>query len=104
MILGRVRSRELDEDAWEQAFDRLAGPWGLTERSATFGRSEVVQRLCEALPAGTQLDATRLESAADRFLVERAVPLSPEPEVREVGEAFRRRDGRMMPARTEQLR
>jgi conjugative relaxase-like TrwC/TraI family protein len=104
VILGRVQSRELDDDGFHEAFDRLAGPWGLTERSATFGRSEVIRALCEALSVGTELDAPRLEWAADRFLVERAVALIPDPEAREAGETFRRRDGRTMPAGTEQLR
>ena len=39
-----------------------------------------------------------LETVAERFLAERAVPLMPDGEARETGEAFRRRDGRLMPA------
>jgi ATP-dependent exoDNAse (exonuclease V) alpha subunit len=66
----------------------------LTLRRSTFSRREVIQALCERLPAGATLDARLLERAADTLLRSReVVPLLPE----QSGESFRRRDGRLVP-------
>jgi conjugative relaxase-like TrwC/TraI family protein len=103
-LLGRVRVAELDAAAWERLFDALAAPTGLTWRASTFSRRDVVQALCEHLPASARVDARALEVAADRFLgSSRAVALLPEREGREAGEAFRRRDGRLFPLAHEEL-
>ena len=82
----------------------LAGPDGLTRSSATFGRGEVLQALCEALPRGASVDAHDAGGAPRRFLEERAVALVPDGEARATGETFRRRDGRLMPAGADRLR
>ncbi len=97
-VLGRARRREVAVD-WEQLFDVLASPVGLTRGQSSFDRRDVVQALCERLPAGAVIDARKLEGAADRFLAsQRAVALLPD------GETFRRADGRLMPLAREQLR
>jgi conjugative relaxase-like TrwC/TraI family protein len=103
-VLGQRRALADRAPDWDVIADRLAGPNGLTRRSATFGRSEVLQALCEALPRGAHVDARTLEVVTDRFLETRAVPLMPVDEARTAGEAYRRRDGRLMPIGTAQLR
>jgi conjugative relaxase-like TrwC/TraI family protein len=100
-LLGRVRGVELDERMWQRAFDHLASPLGLTRRASTFSRRDVIQALCERVPAGAHVDARVLEAAADRFLASAyAVALLPE---RGEGEAYRRRDGRLLPIQRDEL-
>ena len=94
-LVGRASARALDPVIEERAAARLAAPDGLTHRRSTFTRRDVIQRLCEELPAGAAVTAAELEDAADRFLrSERAVVLA-------VGSAradvLRRRDGRVVP-------
>jgi conjugative relaxase-like TrwC/TraI family protein len=97
-VLGRARGRDVTVE-WEQLFDVLGSPAGLTRGQSTFDRRDVVQALCARLPAGAVTDARLLEAAADRFLASpRAVALLPD------GETFRRADGRLMPLAREQLR
>ena len=80
-LVGRVRAVELDSAGWERVFDELASPTGLTRRASTFSRRDVVQALCESLPAGAVADARAVEAAADRFLgSSRVVALLPEGE------------------------
>jgi ATP-dependent exoDNAse (exonuclease V) alpha subunit len=76
----------------------------LTRRAATFTRGDALQALCEVLPPGAQVGVGELERGVDRFLATRAVPLIPDDEERAVGESFRRRDGRLMPAGADRLR
>jgi len=100
-LLGRVRAVDLDSARWDRVFDELASSAGLTRRASTFSRRDVVQALCERLPAGAVADARVIEAAADRFLASsRVVALLPE---RAAGDAFRRRDGRVLPVAGEQL-
>src|SRR5206468_3495595 len=83
----------------------LEAPHGLTRDKATFTRAEVVQAICEQLPAGARVDVVQIEAAADRFLAsERAVALVPDGEAREGDQGFRRRDGRIVPVDRQQLR
>jgi conjugative relaxase-like TrwC/TraI family protein len=97
-VLGRARRREVSAE-WERLFDVLASSVGLTRGQSSFDRRDVVQALCEWLPAGAVIDAQQLEAAADRFLgCPRAVALLPD------GESFRRADGRLMPLARDQLR
>jgi conjugative relaxase-like TrwC/TraI family protein len=103
-IAGRARSTVADERVWARACQALAAPTGLTARAATFSRDDVIQGLCERLPAGSQVDALALEQAADRFLASReAIALVPVGEARDGGEAFRRRDGRLVPLERQGL-
>jgi conjugative relaxase-like TrwC/TraI family protein len=103
-IVGRARSAEPDERAWRRVGQQLASPLGLTGRDATFTRDDVIQGFCEWLPPGVRLDAPMIEAAADRFLASpEAVPLVPAGEERDGGEAFRRRDGRIVPVERGRL-
>ncbi len=47
-------------------FERLASPEGLTAKTATFGRSEVVREIAALLPEGGSRD--QVEALADQFL------------------------------------
>jgi hypothetical protein len=66
LLVGRLRSDDLNESRWEKVFDAMARPTGITSRSATFADGDVTQALCEALPAGSPIDANELERAACR--------------------------------------
>ena len=105
LIVGRARSVAVDEAGWRRVYRQLEAPHGLTHRKATFTRAEVIQAICEQLPAGARVDVAAIEAAADRFLAsERAVALVPDGEAREGDQGFRRRDGRIVPVDRQQLR
>src|SRR4051812_7921479 len=62
--------------ALESVAERLAGRDGLTARRSTFTRRDVVQRLCELVPAGNDACVADVERLADAFLdSDRAVPV-----------------------------
>jgi conjugative relaxase-like TrwC/TraI family protein len=104
-IVGREAAVRPDAMVWECVFKELAGPLGLTRRSATFSRDDVLQAICDALPTGSRVAARTLEAAGDRFLDSpEAVAVLPESELRADGGTFRRRDGRIMPVAVEALR
>ena len=65
---GRVRVAALTPESVEEIAAWLAGPTGLTEKRSTFTRRDVLQALCEALPASASLRATDVERLADEFL------------------------------------
>jgi conjugative relaxase-like TrwC/TraI family protein len=71
-VTGRVRDHEqvLSERTVTEAFERLAGPSGLTAQASTFARQDVIAALGAELAGSTR---TELEGLADRFLAERAV-------------------------------
>ena len=90
-------------DEVARVFDQLAGPRGLTLRSATFSRRDVVQALAEQLRPDSIVTAAELEALADRFLVSRdVVELLPVGAERGTRVTFRRRDGRMLPVAREE--
>jgi AAA domain len=68
--LTRDRDQVLSERTVAEAFERLAGPDGLTAQASTFARQEVIAALGAEL---TGTARTQLEQLADRFLAERAV-------------------------------
>lgn len=68
---GRVASNEATARA--ETLRRLAGPTGITERSSTFTRRDVIRWV--ANDAGGGLSAPVVEHLADRFLASDAVPL-----------------------------
>ena len=103
LISGRVRSKEPGAREWDRLFDRLAGSVGLTRRAATFTRDDVLQAVCEKLPPGARVDRTTLEAAADRFLASDQV-IALVVDTAGAGEAFRRRDGRVLPVDRQRLR
>ena len=55
-VLGRARERRALVE-WAREFDVLASPVGLTRAQSTFDRRDVIQALCERLPAGAVSDA-----------------------------------------------
>jgi conjugative relaxase-like TrwC/TraI family protein len=67
---GSAAEATADEAVVAGAFDRLAGPQGLTAQASTFARPEVIAALGEHLVGA---DRGQLEALADRFLEERAV-------------------------------
>jgi hypothetical protein len=71
-MTGRVREpdRGVSNLAVQRAFNRLAGPDGLTAQASTFARQDVIAALGAQLAGATRAD---LEELADRFLAERAV-------------------------------
>src|SRR5205823_6407325 len=50
----------------ERCFELLAGAHGLTERAATFRRTDVIEALASA--AGASVTASQVEQLADQFL------------------------------------
>jgi hypothetical protein len=69
----------IDADDVVVLYDALAGPHGLTERAATFTRTDVIETICSAV--GVAATAQQIETYVDRFLssdrallVDRAVP------------------------------
>jgi conjugative relaxase-like TrwC/TraI family protein len=71
-VTGRTREQDrgVSNLAVKRAFNRLAGPAGLTMSVSTFARQEVIAALGAQLAGATR---TELEELADRFLAERAV-------------------------------
>jgi conjugative relaxase-like TrwC/TraI family protein len=65
---GRVRVAALTPELVEEIAAWLAGPSGLTEKRSTFTRRDVLQALCEVLPASASLRTTNIERLADEFL------------------------------------
>ncbi|WP_028066549.1 MobF family relaxase [Solirubrobacter soli] len=104
LLVARVRGGDVDESRWAKALDELARSTGITSRSATFSGDDVIQALCEALPAGSRVEASELEHAAKCFLKTRAVAIVPDDDMRDPREVFRRRDGRVMPIAVERMR
>ena len=51
----------------------LLGPAGLTAQATGFDRRDLLQALCQALPAGTATDRAALEAVADQVLASRDV-------------------------------
>ena len=62
----RSAATVLDEAAIDAMLGSLAGPHGLTERSATFCRTDVIEAIASA--AGASLTARQIEAVADRFI------------------------------------
>jgi conjugative relaxase-like TrwC/TraI family protein len=81
-VTGRVREldRGVSSLAVKRAFNRLAGPDGLTAQASTFARQDVIAALGGELAGATRAE---LEEAADWFLVERAVSVVAERAVEE---------------------
>lgn len=72
---GRAPAREPTAEGIDRLYDHLAGPHGLTERSSTFTRRHVVERIAAAV--GASAPASEVERLADRFLAsERVVVLA----------------------------
>ncbi len=86
----------------ELLFAQLASPNGLTKASASFGRRELLQAICQAMPGGA--DLRDVIALADRFLASRhAVPLGPSPGLRN-SDVIRRGDGAVIATHIDELR
>ena len=57
----------------DQLAAHLLGPAGLTAQATGFDRRDLLQALCQALPAGTATDRASLEAIADQVLANRDV-------------------------------
>jgi conjugative relaxase-like TrwC/TraI family protein len=68
-VLSRIRVPTLP-DAGAVAAE-LFGPDGLTARTTSFDRRDVIQALTESMPVGLPITAGQLEAAADRMLTHR---------------------------------
>ena len=96
-LVGDRRAPRLDQHAIDRVLSDLIAADGLTRRRPTFSRRDVVQELCERLPAGARLDGRMLERLADELLAsEQVVPLVAWEDDGGT-ESFRRRDGRRVP-------
>jgi conjugative relaxase-like TrwC/TraI family protein len=69
----RARVPEPTDAAGERLYEDLAGPHGLTERSSTFTRRDVVREIAAAV--GASVPAPEVERLADRFLASNRVVL-----------------------------
>lgn len=71
-ILHRAEVRTVDDEDVRKLIARLLGPSGLTQMKAAFRRKDVVEAVCQALPAAS-LSTAEIESLVDRVLSEGAV-------------------------------
>jgi len=94
-LCGRARSAPLPAELVEEIAEWLAGPTGLTQDRTTFTRRDVLQALCERLPASACLSTRDVERLADAFLASSRAVVLAEGERREL---LRRADGRVVPA------
>jgi conjugative relaxase-like TrwC/TraI family protein len=79
----------------ERLFARLAGPGGLTERTSSFDRRDVIEAICDALPQGGR--TKEILELADGFVASgRVVRLGDRTDA-----ALRRKDGTVLPAGVE---
>lgn len=100
-VLGRSGVRCRASVDWDRAFRRLAAPTGLTRRRSTFAPRDVVQALCEAVPAGADVEVREFEAAAEEFVESEAVVPVLDGDVGQAAPAIRLRDGRLVWARTD---
>ena len=70
-VLGKRRPPPLPPV--DQLTGYLLGPSGLTAQATGFDRRDLLQAICQALPAGTVIDRAQLEALADRVLESRDV-------------------------------
>ncbi len=82
---GRAVAEPLQPALVQRCFELLAGSHGLTERAATFRRTDVIEALASAV--GAAASAAQVEALADRFLtsdqvllVDRAEPVQTDAE------------------------
>src|SRR5437588_3179774 len=104
-LVGRVAPALVPEpgtSAAEELFAALAAPDGLTAQISTFGRKEVLQAICDRLPAGAEIGqvvALAKEFVASDHVVEIGVP-----DRLWVSDVLRRLDGTVGPAHLDLLR
>jgi conjugative relaxase-like TrwC/TraI family protein len=104
-LIGRAASLEVPEPgspAAQKLFAALAALDGLTEQVATFGRNEVLQAICDRLPAGADID--QVVALATAFLATDHVVTIGVPDRLWTNDVLRRTDGRVVPAHLDLLR
>ncbi len=97
-LCGVTVRHELTPDDIDRLFTAMAAPDGLTEQRASFGRRNVIEAICEALPQGASSD--RVNDLANDFLRFSDVVALGEVE----GEHIHRADGTTAPARADDRR
>ena len=81
-LLGQAAARTPTDAEVQAAILHLASPHGLTLHTSTFTRRDVLQGLCDVLPAGADITVGDLERLADAFLgceLVRPVTTAPRP-------------------------
>ena len=86
----------------ERLFALLASPRGLTARSASFGRREVLQAIAAALPTGGTVE--QVLELADAFVASDHVVLIGTPAGLRASDVIRRGDGRIVAAHVDEQR
>jgi len=67
-VLWQTTARRPTKAQVDAAITQLASPHGVTLHVSTFTRRHVLQAVCEALPAGADVEVAELERLADWFL------------------------------------
>jgi len=104
-LVGRVAPARVSEpgtEAADELFAALAAPDGLTAQVSTFGRKEVLQAICDRLPAGA--DIGQVVSLAKAFVDSEHVVAIGVPERLWTSDVLRRLDGTVVPAHLDLLR
>ena len=95
------KARGLEGETESRLVEALVGSDGLTERRSTFTRRDVVEAICDRLPAGTAITAGAVEQLADSVLESLEVVALVDVAERET---FVRRDGRVLCVGLEERR
>src|SRR5207237_58648 len=104
-LVGRVAPSLVPEPgtaAAEELFAALAAPDGLTAQLSTFGRKDVLQGLCERLPAGAAIG--RVVALGKAFVDSDHVVAIGVPDRLWTSDVLRRLDGTVVPAHLDLLR
>jgi hypothetical protein len=104
-LVGRVAGIEVPEPGTAAAdvlFASLAAPDGLTAQVSTFGRKEVLQAICDRLPAGA--DIGQVVELAKEFVASDHVVAIGVPDRLWTSDVLRRLDGTVVAAHLDLLR
>jgi conjugative relaxase-like TrwC/TraI family protein len=77
-VCGSARGRPATAAEVDAILQELGGPQGLTEQASTFARRDVLDAVVKRLPVATSAEqlVAQAEQVTDRFLAERAVPVT----------------------------
>jgi len=100
--VARIEAPTPGTPAAEALFAALAAPDGLTAQVSTFGRKEVLQAICDRLPAGADID--QVVALATAFVASDHVVAIGVPERLWTNDVLRRLDGTVVPAHLDLLR
>jgi hypothetical protein len=104
-LVGRVRPSLVPEPGTteaEELFAALAAPDGLTAEVSTFGRKEVLQAICDRLPAGAEIG--QVVALAREFVATDHVVSIGVPDRLWTNDILRELDGTVVPAHRDLLR